>query len=380
MEWFTGGHSSETKRLVTQLGDPLKRENAKRQLIQLGVESLPALVDGLATQDDAIYEALTQIFFQMGQESVPPLCMTLSTSHPLIRGRVAEILGRLGDKRAVPSLLNALVGEFYTVRAQAAIALGQLRDLRAIPHLTEALKDKEPEVRAAASRGLAEFSDPSTVEAIGNVLLDDPKLEVRQAAAEALGKTKLTEAIPFLMDALHDSFWWYEREQEINSLLDAIANMGNAIVPELINALKDLEGTVRKLAALLLARIPDERAVEPLTLALYDTHFDVCRAAAEALAAIGGAALPVLLEALNHPEAWIRQQAVIGLVKSRDPQVVPAILNLVNDENRDVRKQIIQSLGQLKDQRALQVLQELASSRSDREMAALAKQAIQNIH
>ena len=117
----------------------------------------------------------------------------------------------------------------------------------------------------------------------------------------------------------------------------------------------------------------------PLSISLYDTHFDVCRASAEALAAMGAPALPVLLKALRHPEAWLRQQAVIGLAKSRSAQVVPALLSSLSDENREVRKQIIQSLGELHDPRALSPLQEIASSRTDREMAALARQALEHI-
>ena len=67
-------------------------------------------------------------------------------------------------------------------------------------------------------------------------------------------------------------------------------------------------------------------------------------------------ALPILLKALRHPEAWLRQQAVIGLAKSRSAQVVPALLSSLSDENREVRKQIIQSLGELHDPRALSPL------------------------
>jgi HEAT repeat protein len=114
-------------------------------------------------------------------------------------------------------------------------------------------------------------------------------------------------------------------------------------------------------------------------MALYDTHFDVCQAAAGSLAQFGRPALPLLLGALAHPEAWIRQQAIIGLGRMEDPQIGPALQNLLGDENRDVRKQAVQSLGQLRDAGALPALQELAASRADRELAALAKQAIQQI-
>ena len=379
MDWLTGGRTGEAKRLISQLTDPYKRDRAAQDLIQIGAEAIPVLIDSLATRDTNLRELAARVLVQIGPPAVPPLCKALAAAHPEVRGQAAAILGNIGDKRSVPFLLEALQGEFYTVRAKAALALGQIRDAQAISALTNALHDREPDVRAAAARGLSPFADPRTFEAIGNVLLDDPQIEVRQAAAESLGNTRRPEAIPYLVDALHDSFWWYEREQAVNDLLDAIAQMENAVVPELINDLSNPEGTVRRFAAMLLARLPDQRAIEALTTSLYDTHPDVCKASAEALAAIGAPALSVLLDALHHPEAWIRQQAVIGLTKSRDPQVIPELINLLNDENREVRKQVIQSLGQLRDSRALPALQELAASRADRELAALAKQAIQSI-
>ena len=376
MDWLTGGRSGEAKRLVKQLADPAKRDQAARGLIQLRADAVPALIDALATNDSLLCDNVSRILVQIGPQAVSPLCQALTSARPEVRGRAAEVLGASKDQRAVPFLLDALRGEFYTVRVQAALALGQIREPLSIPALTEALKDREPEVRSAACLALAKFSAPRTFESIGNVLLDDPQLDVRQAAAKALGEMRRAEAIPYLMDALHDSFWWFEREQQVNDLLDAISKMGQVVIPELIEALRDQEGTVRRFAAQLLSRIPADRAIEPLTLSLYDTHPDVCKASAEALSSIGAPALPILLDALHHPEAWIRQQAVIGLTKSRDPQVVPALLNLLNDESREMRKQIIHSLGELRDPRALAALQELAASRADREMAALAKQAI----
>jgi HEAT repeat protein len=330
MQWLTGGREGEIKRLIAQLSDPTKRDRAAQDLIRLGAEAAPALSDSLLTRDDLI----SQILVRIGPPAAPPLCKTLTTAQPEVRAHAAQILGVLKDKSSIPALVDALRGEFYTVRLQAALALGQIRDPGSISALTQALKDREPEVRAAACIALGKFADPRTFEAISTVLLTDLQIEARQAAAQALGETKRMEAIPYLMEALRDSYWWYERDQAVNHLLDAIAKMGNAVVPGLIEALSDHEGTVKKYAALLLARIPDERALEPLSISLYDTHFDVCRASAEALAAMGAPALPILLKALRHPEAWLRQQAVIGLAKSRSAQVVPALLSSLNDENR----------------------------------------------
>jgi len=379
MDWLTGGHTGEARRLISQLADPLKRERASGELARLGAEAAPALVESLGSHETSTRALVAQVLVQIGAPGVPALCEALAAAPPEIRARAAQILGDLGAKQAVPVLLQALRGKFFAVRAAAAEALGRIRDGQVIPDLMSALKDPEPEVRAAAVGALGEFATHDALEAVANLLLDDPELMPRQRAVQALVRTRREDVIPYLMEALRDSFWWYEREQAVGELLEAIASMGSATVLPLIEALGDAEGTVRQLAATLLGRLQDARALEPLGMALYDTHFDVCQAAAESLAQFGGAALPLLLGALGHPEAWIRQQAIIGLGKIEDAQIAPALLNLLNDENRDVRKQAIQALGRLRDKGALPALQELAALRADRELAALAKQAIQQI-
>ncbi len=132
-------------------------------------------------------------------------------------------------------------------------------------------------------------------------------------------------------------------------------------------------------SANLLGRIGDERAIESLGMAIYDLHFDVGQAAAESLAHFGAASLEVLQEALTHPEAGIREHAVSALGKIQHAGVAPLLLDALNDPERIVRKQAIQSLGELCDPRALLPLQEISANRVDREMAVLAKQALQKI-
>jgi HEAT repeat protein len=52
------------------------------------------------------------------------------------------------------------------------------------------------------------------------------------------------------------------------------------------------------------------------------------------------------------------------------------LLEMLNDPEREVKRQVISSLGELKDRRALPALQEIASNRADRELHTLAKEAI----
>jgi HEAT repeat protein len=378
MNWLTGSKQGEAKRLITQLADVIKRERAAQDLIRLGPDAVPALLEALQTRDGNLLSLYQQILARI-PSATPPLIKTLGTAHPMIRGRVAEIFAINKDRSAAPALLDALQGEYFTVRSRAALALGKIGEPNAIQPLLHALKDTEDEVRIAACLALGYFKDPSSFDDITNVLLDDPKIEVRQAAAQALGNTGHPAALPYLLEALHDSYWWYEREYAASDLLLAIEKMGIAAVDPLIEALQDKEGTVRKFAAILLGKLWDPRAIEPLSMALYDMHHEVGKVAAESLAQFGLPAVGVFVEALSHPEMWIRIHSITALSKIKDSRVTPLLLEMLNDPEREVKKQVIESLGNLRDPRALPSLQEIVSNRSDRELHALAKQAMENL-
>jgi HEAT repeat protein len=375
MNWLTGSKHGAARKLIAQLGDATKRERAAQDLIRMGADAVPSLIEALQTQDENLLPLYQQILARLPSASTA-LIKILSEAHPILRGRVAEIFGISKDRAAIPTLLDALQGEYYTVRSRAALALGKIGDRQAIRPLLGALKDKEDEVRSAACLALGLFRDPSTFDEITNVLLDDPKIDVRQAAARALGNTQHTAALPYLMEALHDSFWWYEREYAAGDLLSAIEKMGTAAVDPLINALGDKEGTVRKFGAILLGKLGDPRAIEPLGMTLYDMHHEVGNASADSLARFGAPAIDVLVGALSHPEMWIRIHSALALSKIKDARVAPILLQMLNDPEREVKKQVIQSLGELKDRRTLPALQEIASNRADRELHTLAKEVI----
>ena len=378
MDWLTGGKQSEAKRLITQLSDVTKRDRAAQDLIRLGSDAVTPLIEALQTRDASLLPIYQQILARI-PSATPTLIKLLTTAHPAIRGRVAEVFTISKDRAAIPALLDAVQGEYFTVRSRAALALGKIGDAKAIRPLLNLLRDKEDEVRIAACLALGLFREPSTFDDITNVLLDDPKIEVRQAAARALGNTQHPAALPYLMEALHDSFWWYEREHGVGDLLLAIEKMGAPAVEPLIAALQDKEGTVRKFAAILLGKLGDPRAIEHLGMSLYDMHHEVGKASAESLAKFGGSSIQILTEALSHPEMWIRMHAIIGLSRIHDARVAPLLVQMLNDPEREVKKQVIQSLGDLKDHRAIAALEQIMANRSDREFHALAKDALDNL-
>ena len=378
MDWLTGGKTGEIKQLIAQLADATKRDAAAHDLIALGADAVPTLIETFQTKDLSLLPIYEQILARIPSAS-PTLIKLLAAAHPIIRARVADIFAISKDKSAAPALLDALNGEYYTVRARAALALAKIGEPKALQPLLKLLKDPEDEVRIAACLALGLYKNPSTFDDITTILLDDLKIEVRQAAARALGYTQHPAALPFLMEALRDSFWWYEREVQVGDLFNAIERMGTAAVEPLIDALKDKEGAVRKYAALLLGRVKDARAIEPLGNALYDLHHEVGKASAEALAGFGVASFEILVEALDHPEMWIRIHSVDVLPQVNEPRVALVLLEMLKDPEREVKQHVIEAMRELKDQRVLPALQEIMANRADREFHMLAKETIEKI-
>ncbi|MEM8884684.1 MAG: HEAT repeat domain-containing protein [Planctomycetota bacterium] len=113
----------------------------------------------------------------LGAAAVPAaqryLRMAETPSH---RRRAVRVLRAIGDKRAAPSLIDALAWDVDEDRAyHVAAALEELGEPRAIDALVAAALDGErpPERRTEAAEALAVFRDPRAIEAINALRKED---------------------------------------------------------------------------------------------------------------------------------------------------------------------------------------------------------------
>jgi hypothetical protein len=99
-------------------------------------------------------------------DKVDDLMQTLSSDPSYkVRVQAALVLGKLGNRRAVPALIKALKDSNATVRAVSCGALAKLGDGTAVDPLKEAAKDGESMVRQAAEKALQQLQatpPPST--------------------------------------------------------------------------------------------------------------------------------------------------------------------------------------------------------------------------
>jgi HEAT repeat protein len=176
------------------------------QLINVGeAKKYPNLVQDIAkiyndskTDDPRIRQYLSMVLGNLGDRRATPLLIEgLSDQHPETRIYAALALGRLRDPASVPALLKAFSSDERDVRKAATYALGEIGDRRAVEPLVAALSDPVADVRYNVAIALARFGDSRAIGVIRE-MLDRSRLDrVQQMRPEQKEQTMLA-AIPAL--------------------------------------------------------------------------------------------------------------------------------------------------------------------------------------
>jgi HEAT repeat protein len=149
------------------------------QLINVGeAKKYPNLVDDVAkvyseakTDDPRIRQYLSMVLGNLGDRRATPLLVDgLADPAPETRIYAALALGRLRDPAAVPPLLKVFQSDERDVRKAAAYALGEIGDMRALPVLGTALSDPIADVRYNAAIALARLGDKRSIGVLREML------------------------------------------------------------------------------------------------------------------------------------------------------------------------------------------------------------------
>jgi HEAT repeat protein len=119
--------------------------------------------------------------------------------------------------------------------------------------------------------------------------------------------------------------WWAVR---------GLAEINDERVPVLlVSALSDPDKSVRWCAGLALRNHPSEQAIPVLQQLLSDGDALTRRLAADALIAIGGQAVPQLLDVMQHGQHLARLEAVRALAKISDHRTIPVLFEALDDSS-----------------------------------------------
>lgn len=187
--------------------------------------------------------------------------------------------GEEGEELAA-SLLDLLDDPDPDVRAAAADAVGKRRIADALPALIASLEDDALPVRVAAARALGKIEDPAAVDALGRALADGEDLRFRKTAAWALGETESPEAVAALRRALDA----VEERRVRKRIVKALGETRHpAAVPALEATLEASEPWMRRTALEALVENDSEEAQGALARALRSDDARLRATAARAL-------------------------------------------------------------------------------------------------
>jgi hypothetical protein len=210
-----------------------------------------------------------------------------------------------GEREKVDELIGKLGQGDWQNAIDALVQIGE----PAVEPLIHTLQDKSIKtwiVHSRAVNALAKIGSQRAVEAVIESL-EDAGLNpyVRGSAARSLGQIKAENAAGSLINALKDESWIVRLNAR-----EALLQIGEPVIVQLIAALKDENSLARRQAAWVLGRTKSQKAVEPLIEVLADGDWMVSDEAAVALTKINSEkVIELLTDALKDKDGHVREQA-----------------------------------------------------------------------
>jgi HEAT repeat protein len=228
------------------------------------------------------------------------------------RAFAAELLGRIGNAKAVPPLLETIQAtrsEDADVREIALRALARIADPRAVDALVQALKSAEVWLAPRVADILVRHGD-AVVDPMIAFLADTARHPARAWAANILGELRAPRSFPVLVAALKDL------DDEVRAkAAGALGKLGDrrAVTYLLEHLLSDPAPFVRARIAGALGQFDGSEVIDRLVRALGDPAWWVRMRSVEALEQIGATAEAPLILALDDPDPEIRIRAAVAL-------------------------------------------------------------------
>lgn len=221
-----------------------------------------------------------------------------------------QILGRIGDKRALSALDFCLRHEPAAyVRAAAPPSLEELKDNRAEDALLFGLKDAYPDIQASSAHALGALRSVGAISAL-IALLGEPARMPAVSRGGMLGPSAMSPAA--------------------NAAL-ALGQIGTPAVQPLRSALTSKDAQIHRFAAVGLAGNQSHIADTDIRKLLRDTDTEI------RLAATRGEtyrrdplAVPILAERLSDPSSEIRSAAALALATSGGLPGLKALITVAN--------------------------------------------------
>jgi len=294
------------------------------------------------------------------KQVIETLCHLTSTGDEADRCYASRALGALGDTSAIPALVQCLRDEDLDVSIDAAEALGRIGNPSAIPPLLDSLThDPNGEVKTAVVKALGQIGGTDVITPLLEIAKSCPEemdwddtedwdawWDMQLLAVEALGRLRVTEAIPVLASILGD-----EEGQAIESeVLTALALIGGEGNNVLIQRLTSGSPRERRRAATALGLSKSPEVHKAVAYAMTDREVEVRVAALRALGKLGASHyIDIMLRYLKDPDPLVRSAAIeitadLSVTPDHVDRVREKLVPLLTDASPAVRAATLTAL------------------------------------
>jgi HEAT repeat protein len=340
--------------LATLVGESTVEAEAAAAIMAIGRVAVSPLMNSLTADERARRLAAAELLGRLGdRRAVPALCDLLAEADAELVATAAAALATLGDPRALDGLL-ALFGHEHAAVRQAAIAgVNATGAGAAEPRVRQRLTDANARVRESAVRVAGYFGFDSCVAGIHQAL-DDPDEDVRRAAIEQLPVLDHPQTHARLAAALAQET---PRNRAAAAHAARIAD-DPSLDAALVAALADPDAWVRYFAAGSLGERRCTAAAGALTtLAAHDPAPHVRIAAMQAAGALDAdAVVPLAERSLREGDDNLACAGLTVLARARGQHVEELFEQAIRSASVAVRRCAIDALSSRRTPTAVQAL------------------------
>jgi HEAT repeat protein len=379
-ETETGEPSFEELAAALSSVDAEERAEARKGLVSLGPEAVPALCRLLERRPrvDSLNREVLEVLIDIGPGASPAL-VKIARQPPGFREYGVRTVATAALMRIRPLAPGTVSGLFRCLSSSRpfghgddpALLLAQEFGAEAVPQLVEILSSGHSWDQESALRCLAGIGDPAVpfllTAAAGEGAERSASLRALQAVGPRAGwipvfERGLSDPDPAARQACETALVSLGKPA-VPALRRALEGPSEEARPHAMTALALLDEDLAPVLERMLSRWPDEtragllrrfhrlgsdaaKLAPVLGRLLGDRSEPVAEGAWEALSGMGAAAVPAFVEALRAPDLKLRAAAELGKLGKEPKRAVPALSELLLDADARVRRTALEALGE----------------------------------
>ncbi len=376
-------------------GDANIKKGAIRAFVKIGpvLDSIPQIVAYLKKEADsrtADGDVLgSPLFAKESKTSLPLLFALFEDKDEGVRVSVAEALGKIGDREAIPLLNEKMHKDTAQVRRVSIGSIALIADVSGEVMLAEAVgnPDDDDEARSQAAVGLGKIATPAAVDTLIKAL-NDSDTKLRTSAVGALshaGRPKRDSVpVPMVLSKCVAAL----ASADVNTQTGAIRALQGISAPETNAPLLAVANSAKYPESLRVAAIKavgfegnesivigDSNVINMLVelMATPDAEA-IGNAADSALTAIGERAIPALIAVLKKTDETASFHAANALGRM-GTKALPALEQVAKGDSSGAQRWSAVALGEMGTADTTPILKQLAQN-ADADVSYVAKEQL----